>query len=92
MLMFVLVSTVAAQADWSGWPARAGLIAARLIAKTVGVGLGNVGSSALAGANAVGGLRDDAHVLHRAADCIAVCGGFALHRLPLPAWRCPPSC
>ena len=48
MLMFVLVSTVAAQADWSGPVAGAvlALIAARLIAKAVGVGLGNVGSGA----------------------------------------------
>ena len=48
MLMFVLVSTVAAQADWSG-PV-AGVVLAlsvvRLLAKVVGVGLGNVGSGA----------------------------------------------
>ena len=48
MLMCVLVSTVAAQADWSGPVVGAvlALIAARLIAKAVGVGLGNVGSGA----------------------------------------------
>ncbi|QNN57633.1 cation:proton antiporter [Diaphorobacter ruginosibacter] len=48
MLMFVLVSTVAAQADWSA--AIAGtvlaLIAVRLVAKALGVGIGNVGSGA----------------------------------------------
>jgi Kef-type K+ transport system membrane component KefB len=48
MLMFVLVSTVAAQADWSGPVASVvlALIAVRLAAKAVGVGLGNVGSGA----------------------------------------------
>ncbi|MCB1979529.1 MAG: cation:proton antiporter [Burkholderiaceae bacterium] len=48
MLMFVLVSTVAAQADWSGRVAGVvlALIAVRLVAKGVGVGLGNVGSGA----------------------------------------------
>ena len=48
MLMFVLVSTVAAQASWSGAVALTvlALIAARLLAKAVGVGLGNVGSGA----------------------------------------------
>jgi len=48
MLLFVLVSTVAAQADWSGPVAGAvlALIAVRLLAKAVGVGLGNVGSGA----------------------------------------------
>jgi len=48
MLMFVLVSTVAAQADWSGRVAGLvlALIAARLVAKVVGVALGNVGSGA----------------------------------------------
>jgi Kef-type K+ transport system membrane component KefB len=48
MLMFVLVSTVAAQADWSGRVAGLvlALIAARLMAKMVGVALGNVGSGA----------------------------------------------
>ncbi|WP_087748454.1 MULTISPECIES: cation:proton antiporter [unclassified Acidovorax] len=48
MLMFVLVSTVAAQADWSGPVAGVvlALIAVRLVAKAVGVGLGNVGSGA----------------------------------------------
>ncbi|SDM73885.1 transporter, CPA2 family [Oryzisolibacter propanilivorax] len=48
MLMFVLVSTVAAQADWSllvAWLVLA-LIAARLVAKALGVGLGNIGSGA----------------------------------------------
>ena len=48
MLMFVLVSTVAAQADWSGPVAGVvlALLAVRLAAKAVGVGLGNVGSGA----------------------------------------------
>ena len=48
MLMFVLVSTVAAQADWSAPVAGLvlALIAVRLVAKTVGVGVGNVGSGA----------------------------------------------
>ena len=48
MLMFVLVSTVAAQADWSGPVVGVvlALIAVRLAAKAVGVGLGNVGSGA----------------------------------------------
>ena len=48
MLMFVLVSVVAAQADWSG-PV-AGLVlaltVARMLAKIAGVALGNVGSGA----------------------------------------------
>ena len=46
MLMFVLVSTVAAQADWSGPVAGVvlALIAVRLVAKALGVALGNVGS------------------------------------------------
>ncbi|QIL82095.1 sodium:proton exchanger [Diaphorobacter sp. HDW4A] len=46
MLMFVLVSTVAAQADWN--LAIAGtvftLIVVRLVAKALGVGIGNIGS------------------------------------------------
>ena len=48
MLMFVLVSTVAAQADWSGPVVGVvlALTAVRLAAKAVGVGLGNVGSGA----------------------------------------------
>jgi Kef-type K+ transport system membrane component KefB len=48
MLMFVLVSVVAAQADWSGPVAGVvvALIATRMLAKIVGVGLGNVGSGA----------------------------------------------
>ena len=48
MLMFVLVSTVAAQADWSAPVAGVvlALIAVRLLAKAVGVALGNVGSGA----------------------------------------------
>ena len=48
MLMFVLVSTVAAQADWSGRVAGVvlALISVRLVAKVVGVALGNVGSGA----------------------------------------------
>ncbi len=48
MLMFVLVSTVAAQADWSALVAGMvlALIAVRLVGKAVGVGLGNVGSGA----------------------------------------------
>ena len=48
MLMFVLVSVVAAQADWSG-PVTGlvlALVAARSLAKTVGVALGNFGSGA----------------------------------------------
>ncbi len=46
MLMFVLVSVVAAQADWGG-PVAAlviGLVSARMIAKIAGVALGNIGS------------------------------------------------
>ncbi|KAF1044695.1 cation:proton antiporter [Xylophilus sp.] len=48
MLMFVLVSTVAAQADWTGPVAGtvAALILVRVAAKAVGVGLGNIGSGA----------------------------------------------
>lgn len=48
MLMFVLVSTVAAQADWSGPVAGVVLavIVVRLVSKAVGVGLGNIGSGA----------------------------------------------
>jgi len=48
MLMFVLVSVVAAQADWSRPVASLvlALVAARMLAKIVGVGLGNVGSGA----------------------------------------------
>ena len=48
MLMFVLVSVVAAQADWSG-PVTglvAALVVARMLAKIAGVALGNVGSGA----------------------------------------------
>ena len=46
MLMFVLVSVVAAQADWSRPVAGlvVVLVVARMIAKVVGVSLGNVGS------------------------------------------------
>lgn len=48
MLMFVLVSTVAAQADWSAPVAGLVLvlIAVRLLAKVLGVAVGNVGSGA----------------------------------------------
>ena len=48
MLMFVLVSVVAAQADWSSQVAGlvAALVAARALAKVVGIALGNVGSGA----------------------------------------------
>ncbi|MES2943073.1 MAG: cation:proton antiporter [Pseudomonadota bacterium] len=48
MLMFVLVSVVAAQADWSGPVAGlvAALIVARMLAKIIGVALGNAGSGA----------------------------------------------
>lgn len=48
MLMFVLVSTVAAQASWSSAVAGAvlALLCARLAAKALGVGLGHVGSGA----------------------------------------------
>ena len=48
MLMFVLVSTVAAQADWSAQVAGLVLvlIGVRLLAKVVGVAVGNVGSGA----------------------------------------------
>ena len=48
MLMFVLVSVVAAQADWGGPVAAlvAVLVAVRVVAKIVGVALGNVGSGA----------------------------------------------
>ncbi|MCY7369962.1 MAG: cation:proton antiporter [Polaromonas sp.] len=48
MLMFVLVSVVAAQADWSGPVAGvvALLIVARIVAKITGVAIGNVGSGA----------------------------------------------
>ena len=48
MLMFVLVSVVAAQADWGG-PVAAlvvVLVVVRVVAKIVGVALGNVGSGA----------------------------------------------
>ena len=46
MLMFVLVSVVAAQADWSGPVASLvlALVLARMLAKIAGVALGNVGS------------------------------------------------
>ena len=48
MLMFVLVSTTAVQAPWSGSVAIAvvALVVARLLAKAVGVGVGNMGSGA----------------------------------------------
>ncbi len=48
MLMFVLVSTVAAQASWSGAVALTvlALVVARLLSKAIGVGLGNIGSGA----------------------------------------------
>ena len=48
MLMFVLVSVVAAQADWSVpvVGAVAALIGMRLLGKALGVGLGNIGSGA----------------------------------------------
>ncbi len=48
MLMFVLVSVVAAQADWSRPVASLvlALVAARMLAKVVGVALGNAGSGA----------------------------------------------
>ena len=48
MLMFVLVSVVAAQADWSGPVAAlvAVLVGARFLAKIVGVAIGNLGSGA----------------------------------------------
>ncbi|MES2363197.1 MAG: cation:proton antiporter [Pseudomonadota bacterium] len=48
MLMFVLVSVVAAQADWRGPVAGlvVALIVARALAKIVGVALGNAGSGA----------------------------------------------
>ena len=48
MLMFVLVSVVAAQADWGGPVAGlvAVLVGVRVVAKIVGVALGNVGSGA----------------------------------------------
>ncbi|MPM55948.1 hypothetical protein SDC9_102746 [bioreactor metagenome] len=48
MLMFVLVSTVAAQADWNITIAGTvlALIVVRLVAKAAGVGLGNVGTGA----------------------------------------------
>jgi Kef-type K+ transport system membrane component KefB len=48
MLMFVLVSVVAAQADWSGPVAGLvlSLIVARALAKIAGVALGNAGSGA----------------------------------------------
>ena len=48
MLMFVLVSTVAAQADWSAPVAGVvgAVILARLVAKTLGVAVGNVGTGA----------------------------------------------
>lgn len=48
MLMFVLVSCVAARADWSGAVALVvgAVVSARLIAKALGVGLGHIGSGA----------------------------------------------
>jgi len=48
MLMFVLVSVVAAQADWGGPVAAlvAVLVGVRILAKIVGVALGNLGSGA----------------------------------------------
>ena len=48
MLMFVLVSVVAARADWSGPVAGMvfALVAARALAKIIGVAIGNVGSGA----------------------------------------------
>ena len=57
MLMFVLVSTVAAQADWSAPVAGVvlALIAVRLLAKATGVALGNVGSGNQSAASVVPG-------------------------------------
>lgn len=48
MLMFVIVSAIAAQAPWTGMVAVAvaALVMARLVAKAVGVGLGHIGSGA----------------------------------------------
>lgn len=48
MLMFLLVSTVAAHAPWSGGIALLvlAMVLVRLLAKAVGVGLGNLGSGA----------------------------------------------
>ncbi|MFS2034617.1 cation:proton antiporter [Polaromonas sp. CT11-55] len=48
MLMFVLVSVVAAQADWSGPVAGLviAMVLARMAAKIIGVAIGNVGSGA----------------------------------------------
>jgi Kef-type K+ transport system membrane component KefB len=48
MLMFVLVSVVAAQADWSGPVAGLviAMVVARMVAKIAGVAIGNVGSGA----------------------------------------------
>ena len=48
MLMFVLVSVVAAQADWGGPVAAlvATLVGVRVLAKITGVALGNIGSGA----------------------------------------------
>ena len=48
MLMFVLVSTVAAQGEWNAPVATSvvALLLVRLLAKAVGVGVGNVGSGA----------------------------------------------
>jgi len=48
MLMFVLVSVVAAQADWSGPVAGlvVAMVVARMAAKITGVAIGNVGSGA----------------------------------------------
>jgi len=46
MLMFVLVSTVAAQGEWNAPVATSVVALMRLLAKAVGVGVGNVGSGA----------------------------------------------
>ena len=48
MLMFVLVSVVAAQADWDGPVVAlvAALVGVRMLAKIIGVALGNLGSGA----------------------------------------------
>ena len=83
MLMFVLVSVVAAQADWSDPVAGVviALIATRMLAKIAGVGLGNVGSGASwKQALWVGCAMSPMSSVGGTASGVAVCGGVSFAR------------
>ena len=82
MLMFVLVSIVAAQADWSAPRGRRGAGPDRRAPCRQGHwrGAGQRGQRCQLEAGPVGGLRDVADVVRRAADRLAVRAGVAVHR------------